>query len=49
MTATPCGVCDGTRLRPEALAVKIDGCHISQLTALSVRAAQEWFGPARQA
>src|SRR6202043_2500501 len=44
MTASPCGVCDGTRLRPEALAVKIEGCHISQLTALSVRAAQGWFG-----
>ena len=25
MTATPCGVCHGARLRPEALAVKIDG------------------------
>ena len=44
MTASPCGVCEGTRLRPEALAVKIEGCHISQLTALSVRAAQQWFG-----
>ncbi|MGA7383285.1 MAG: excinuclease ABC subunit UvrA, partial [Methylocella sp.] len=44
MTASPCAVCEGARLRPEALAVKIEGCHISQLTALSVRAAQEWFG-----
>jgi excinuclease ABC subunit A len=43
MTASPCAVCNGTRLRPEALAVKIDGRHISQLTALSVRVAQEWF------
>src|SRR5207237_5228075 len=43
-TTSPCGVCEGTRLRPEALAVKIEGCHISQLTALSVRAAQQWFG-----
>ncbi|QBR70485.1 excinuclease ABC subunit A [Beijerinckiaceae bacterium] len=43
MTATPCSVCDGNRLRPEALAVKIEGRHISQLTALSVRAAQAWF------
>ena len=25
MSATPCGVCHGARLRPEALAVKIDG------------------------
>jgi excinuclease ABC subunit A len=44
MTASPCGVCEGARLRPEALAVKIEGCHISQLTTLSVGAAQEWFG-----
>jgi len=43
MTASPCGVCEGARLRPEALAVKIEGRHISQLTALSVRAAQQWF------
>ncbi|WP_084572715.1 excinuclease ABC subunit UvrA [Methylocapsa aurea] len=43
MTATPCGVCEGNRLRPEALAVKIDGWHIGQVTALSVRAAHAWF------
>jgi excinuclease ABC subunit A len=48
MTASPCGVCEGMRLRPEALAVKIEGCHISQLTALSVRAAQQWFGTLAQ-
>ncbi len=43
MTATPCGVCKGDRLRPEALAVKIDGRHIGEVTALSVRAAHGWF------
>jgi excinuclease ABC subunit A len=43
MTASPCSVCQGARLRPEALAVKIEGCNISQLTELSVRAAREWF------
>jgi excinuclease ABC subunit A len=43
MTATPCGVCEGNRLRPEALAVKIDGRHIGEATALSVRAAYAWF------
>ncbi|WOJ91435.1 excinuclease ABC subunit UvrA [Methylocapsa polymorpha] len=43
MTATPCGVCHGDRLRPEALAVKIDGRHIGEVTALSVRAAHGWF------
>jgi len=43
MTAAPCGVCHGDRLRPEALAVKIDGRHIGEVTALSVRAAHGWF------
>ena len=43
MAATPCSTCKGNRLRPEALAVKIDQLHISQVTDLSVRAAHEWF------
>ncbi|WP_084143511.1 excinuclease ABC subunit UvrA [Methylocapsa acidiphila] len=43
MTATPCAVCKGDRLRPEALAVKIDSRHIGEVTALSVRAAHAWF------
>lgn len=43
MTASPCSVCKGARLRPEALAVKIEGFNISELTGLSVRAAREWF------
>ena len=36
MSATPCEACGGTRLRPEARAVKIDGLHVSQVTAKSV-------------
>ncbi|MCI0465684.1 MAG: excinuclease ABC subunit UvrA, partial [Beijerinckiaceae bacterium] len=43
MTTSPCGVCHGARLRPEALAVKIEGRDISQLTQLPVGAAQKWF------
>ena len=43
MTATPCGVCHGARLRPEALAVKIDGLDIGAVTSFSVRAAAGWF------
>jgi excinuclease ABC subunit A len=43
MTTSPCGVCHGARLRPEALAVKIEGSDISQLTALSVLEARAWF------
>jgi excinuclease ABC subunit A len=43
MTSTPCSVCQGARLRPEALAVKIEGRNISELTGLPVSAAREWF------
>jgi excinuclease ABC subunit A len=42
MTATPCKACKGFRLKPEALAVKIDGHHIAEVSDLSVRAAVEW-------
>ncbi len=43
MAATPCETCAGTRLRPEALAVKIDGHRIADASALSVRDARDWF------
>ena len=33
-TEQPCEVCNGARLKPEALAVKIGGLHISQVTEL---------------
>ena len=42
MTATPCKACGGFRLKPEALAVKIDGDHIAKVSELSVRHAVEW-------
>jgi len=42
MTATPCVACQGFRLKPEALAVKIDGQHIGEVGLLSVKAAVEW-------
>jgi excinuclease ABC subunit A len=42
MTATPCVACQGFRLKPEALAVKIDGKHIGEVSLLSVKAAVEW-------
>jgi excinuclease ABC subunit A len=38
-----CEVCDGARLKPEALAVKIDGKHISDITEYSIGGAHEWF------
>ena len=31
MSATPCEACDGSRLKPEALAVKIAGQHIGEV------------------
>ena len=40
----PCAVCNGARLRPEALAVKIAGLDIAQASELSIRRCHEWFG-----
>jgi excinuclease ABC subunit A len=42
MSATPCAACNGYRLKPEALAVKIDGQHIGEVSMLSVKAAVDW-------
>ncbi len=36
MSATPCQVCEGRRLRPESLAVKVNGMSISEFTALPI-------------
>jgi len=36
----PCPVCHGARLRPEALAVKIEGCNIAALSAMNIRDAR---------
>ena len=43
MSMEVCGACHGTRLRPEALAVRIDGKHIAELSALSVEHAADFF------
>ncbi|MCA6247583.1 MAG: excinuclease ABC subunit UvrA [Phenylobacterium sp.] len=40
---TPCEACDGYRLKPEALAVRIDGRHIGEVSRLSIREAGAWF------
>lgn len=40
---TPCPVCAGKRLRPEALLVKIAGQSIVELTALTIRDAHKFF------
>jgi excinuclease ABC subunit A len=39
----PCAACNGYRLKPEALCVKIAGKHIGEISELSVRRAGEWF------
>ena len=36
MSATTCTACHGKRLRPESLAVKINGMSIADFTALPV-------------
>jgi excinuclease ABC subunit A len=39
----PCPVCEGARLKPEALAVKIAGLHVAQVSRLSITGARDWF------
>jgi excinuclease ABC subunit A len=39
----PCEACQGYRLKPEALCVKIAGKHIGEISEMSVRRAGEWF------
>jgi len=43
MSARPCAVCSGMRLKPESLAVTIDGLNISQVTEFSVAEALHFF------
>ncbi|SMQ65434.1 Excinuclease ABC subunit A [Devosia lucknowensis] len=43
MSAKPCVACGGYRLKPESLAVKIDGLHIGKVTEMSIRNASQWF------
>ncbi len=42
-TDKPCSDCNGYRLKPEALCVKIDGMHIGQVSEMSIRTANDWF------
>ncbi len=42
MSETPCAACNGFRLKPEALAVKIDMRHIGEISQLSVKDALAW-------
>ena len=42
-STAPCEVCSGHRLKPEALAVKVHGHHISEITEFSIQEAGAWF------
>jgi excinuclease ABC subunit A len=39
----PCEACGGYRLKPQALAVKVGGKHIGEVTDMSIKAANAWF------
>ena len=41
--AHPCEACNGYRLKPQALAVKVGGKHIGEVGDLSIKAANQWF------
>src|SRR6478609_1389775 len=43
MAEQPCPECEGARLRPESLAVKVGGISIAEYSAMSARAAGEWI------
>ncbi len=43
MAEQPCPACDGARLRPETLAVRVGGISIAELTDMSARAASAWI------
>ncbi len=38
-----CGSCNGYRLKPEALAVKIAGVHVGQVVRMSITEAHDWI------
>ncbi len=43
MAEQPCPDCNGARLRPESLAVKVGGISIAEFSEKSARAASEWI------
>ncbi|MEQ8227378.1 MAG: excinuclease ABC subunit UvrA, partial [Rhodospirillales bacterium] len=42
-TVTTCSDCGGMRLKPEALAVKVDGMNVSQVADQYIAQAHDWF------
>jgi excinuclease ABC subunit A len=43
MTETPCVACNGKRLKPEALSVRINGRNIYEATSMTIEAARAFF------
>lgn len=43
MSSSPCPACNGYRLKPEALAVKVGMKHIGEITEMSIKNADKWF------
>ena len=41
--STPCDSCEGKRLKPEALAVKVNAKNIAEISVLSIEDSLEWF------
>ena len=42
-SVSACETCDGDRLKPEALAVKIAGNHVTRVADMSILQARDWF------
>lgn len=43
MATRPCPACQGKRLKPESLAVRVAGKNIAEVTAMSIEDAYAWF------
>ena len=43
MTPHPCEVCQGTRLKPESLAIRVGGQSIAEVTHMSIGEALQWI------
>jgi excinuclease ABC subunit A len=43
LSSAPCEACAGHRLKPEALAVKVGGRHVGEVTELAIDEAAAWF------
>ncbi|MEO6197576.1 MAG: excinuclease ABC subunit UvrA, partial [Dehalococcoidia bacterium] len=48
MAEVPCTVCKGARLKPESLAVTVDGLNIHGVTQMSIGEAQVWVSALRE-